>query len=164
MSAEAGLNSQPSSRVARSDAVIFTEFDDATVMMDAEVGSYYELNRVGAKIWALAESRPRVAEVCEALVAEHDVLLDTCGDEVRAFLDELLRLEVIRILPPNGANETGNDDRREPAATRRGEAVAKLGWITPTIRVIEIERTRSGTDDSTYENPHIMGSPYAPDS
>ena len=162
MTTNATVEVQPSSRVARADAVIFTEFDDATVMMDVEVGSYYELNRVGAKIWALAECRPRVAEVCEALVAEYDVLLDTCGDEVRAFLEGLLRLDVIRILPSNGANDTGNDDRRDPAATRRGTAAAKLAWITPAVRVMAISQTQSGTVETYFEAVEYQ--PYEPAS
>ena len=162
MSAETRVRVEPSSRVLRSEAIIFTELDDAVVMMDAEAGSYYELDPVGSRIWALAESRPRVAEVCAALVAEYEVARDTCADEVRAFLEELRRLEVMRIAPPKRASEIGNDDMLDPAAMRRGDAAAKFVWITPTIRVMEIGRTASGTDTATYENPNTMGSPYVP--
>lgn len=155
MSTAAVVSIEPASRVARGEAIIFTELDGVVVMMDAEEGSYYELNPVGARIWALAESRPRVAEICAAFVAEYEVAPDRCADEVRAFLEELRRREVMRVLPRNGANGIGNDAARDPeapsisrdaAAPRdRHEPGTRLAWITPTIRVLAIKRTAAGT-------------------
>ena len=157
MTSATGTNIQRSSRVARSDAIVFTEFDDATVMMDAHVGRYYELNATGARIWDLIESGPRVAEVCQALVAEYQVALDACDDEVRAFLHELHHRDVMRILPGNGTNEIANDtrDREAPSLSERasagrlGEAGTRLAWMTPGIRVMAIARTADG-DNPTY--------------
>lgn len=162
MSTAADMSIQPTSRVARSEAIVFTELGDVTVMMDAELGNYYELNAVGAKIWALAEFRPRFAEVCEALVAEFEVATETCADEVHAFMDELLRLEVIRIRQRD--SEIGNGDLRgvpakasvlghmeapdSTGARRHGrEAEGKLAWTTPAIRVMKVNRTASGPDE-----------------
>ena len=64
--------------------------------MDVEEGRYYELDPVGARIWALLESAQSVAEVCEALVQAYDVSLETCHEDVRAFLEELDSLGVVR--------------------------------------------------------------------
>ena len=149
---------QPSSRVARSDAIIFTEFDDAVVMMDAEVGRYYELNATGARIWTLVESAPRVAEVCQRLVAEYAVAADTGGDEVRAFMDKLYRLQIVRILP--GGDLKGSDGNEThggslahstsgtaAAPPQRKEPGANLAWTTPDVRVMD---TRSVATTATY--------------
>ena len=152
MTSATGTNIQRSSRVARSDAIVFTEFDDATVMMDAQAGCYYELNATGARIWDLIESGPRVAEVCQALVAEYQVALDACDDEVRAFLNKLHHRDVMRILPGNSTNEIANNarDREAPSmsggasAGRLGEAGTRLAWMTPSIRVMAVARTAGG--------------------
>ena len=153
MSTKVGVSVEPSSRVARSEDIIFTELDETVVMMDVKEGCYYELDPIGTKIWALVESGPRVAEVCEALAAEYEVAPDACGDEVRAFLEELSRREVVRILPGNGVNETASDGTRAPmapsisgnaAAARLQEAGAKLGWMTPAIRVMPVARVADG--------------------
>lgn len=77
------------SSVAHSETIVFTELDDTVVMMDLEEGQYYELDPVGARIWALIEPGLRVAEVCEALAAEYDGDPGTCRDDVLAFLEEL---------------------------------------------------------------------------
>ena len=49
MNTAAGTSIQPSSRVARSDANIFTELDDTVVMMDVDEGRYYGLAPVRAR-------------------------------------------------------------------------------------------------------------------
>ena len=155
-----------SSRVVRSEAIIFTELDDSVVMMDVAEGRYYELDPVGTRIWALIEPGPQVAEMCEALAAEYEVAPAVCGDDVSAFLDRLLRLAVIRIR--EGDDEIANDGspgvaaapsgpaRPEPpagiAVPRRGnEPRAKLAWSTPTIRTMAIARTESGDEEQTIE-------------
>lgn len=164
MSTTAGEGVEPSSRVARSGAIVFSSFDDATVMMDAEIGRYYEINPVGARIWGLAESGPQVAEVLEVLAAEYEVAPDTCRDEVRAFMDELLRLEVIRIHQRDETKVVGQDGSRDPeTSSTSGKAAvvprqgtgpgAKLAWTTPAIRVMEVSRTEAGHLTNTFEAP-----------
>lgn len=85
-----------STRVARNEAIIFTELDDTVVMMDAEEGRYYELDPVAASVWALLERDKSVAEVCEALEKQYDVAPETCREDVLAFVEELTRLGVVR--------------------------------------------------------------------
>ena len=81
----------------RNEAIVFTELDDAIVMMDVEEGSYYELDPVGTRIWVLLERGPRVAELCETLQREYDVDARTCRDDVRAFLEEMSGLGIVRM-------------------------------------------------------------------
>ncbi|MCY4598785.1 MAG: PqqD family protein [Acidobacteria bacterium] len=160
MSGGTRVRVEPSSRITRSEAIIFSELDDAVVMMDAEAGSYYELDPVGSRIWALAQSRPRVADVCAALVAEYEVAPDTCADEVRAFLEELRRREVVRVLSENGVNETADDReaRSMPESAAAGplrEAGDRLAWMTPTIRVMPVARIADG--QTTVFDPYAAG-------
>ena len=155
-----------SSRVAHSEAIEFTLIEDTIIMMDVDEGRYYELDPVGARVWALIEPGQQVAQVCQALAAEYEVAPAVCGDDVSAFLDRLLRLAVIRIR--EGDDEIANDGspgvaaapsgpaRPEPPAgipvPRRGnEPRAKLAWSTPTIRTMAIARTESGTEEQTIE-------------
>ena len=169
MTTSASVSVQPSSRVVRRDEIVFTVIDDTVVMMDVVKGCYYELDSVGTRIWALVESGPLVAEMCEALVAEYEVVPDVCRDEVRTFLDRLDHLEVIRILPQDDATESGKDESRPAPSTIAGEAPAaprqtkgaKLRWTPPVVWVMEtIRKTASGsswhsssTEDAHYRPP-----------
>lgn len=111
MNIAVGASIHPSSRVARSEAILFTELGDTVVMMDTREGRYYELDAVGARIWALIEAGPRVAELCEAVAAEYDVDRDTCRDDVLAFLGELRDLGAIRVRCSDEEAETTTPGR-----------------------------------------------------
>ena len=163
-----------SSRVVRSKKIDFAEIDDTVVMMDVDEGRYYELDPVAARVWALIEPAPRVAEMCEALAAEYEVASETCRDEVGAFLKKLSRLAVVRIRQPHeeaeGNEAEGNvatsDDTNGGAASVAGRSGreagitpgARLAWTPPTVRVMSIEaRTRSGTKYNTYAADAAVG-------
>jgi hypothetical protein len=147
-----------SSRVVRSEAIDFTELDDTVVMMDVDEGRYYELDPVGARVWALIESGPRVGEVCDALAAEYDVAPETCREETGAFLGELSRLAVVQVRQPheaeNDGGATGDHTTGGAVATSaqpgRREDGPKPAWATPTVRVMPIEGIKSGTESSPY--------------
>ena len=147
---------EPSSRVVRGEAIDFAEVGDTLVMMDLDEGRYYELNPMGARVWALIESGPRVAELCEALIAEYEIAPETCRRETRAFLEELSRLAVVRIRPSadgvewNGGSSHDTNDGAMTTARKlergsRTTRTAKLSGTTPTIRIMPIKRTEAGT-------------------
>ena len=147
---------QPSSRVLRSEAIDFAEIGDSIVMMDVDEGRYYELDPVGAKVWALIEPGPRVAEVYAALVAEYEVIPETCYGETRAFLDELSRLAVVeirrsdeeverKINADGGAVATaGKSERPDGTSGPRTTPSAKCAWTAPTVQVMSVNHTKSG--------------------
>ena len=159
-----------SSRVVRNEAIDFTQIDDTVVMMDLDEGRYYEFDRVGARVWALLESTPQVAEMCEVLVAEFQVPAETCRDEVRTFLDELLRLAVVQVQQWDDGNEKADTHGGAPLqenpghlnpASGAGKAEKQgLPWTTPTIRIMKVERiTKGGTQ---YDHPTLENFYYFP--
>lgn len=161
MNTAADTDIEFSSRVVRSEAIDFTELDDTVVMMDVDEGRYYELDPVGARVWALIESRPRVTEVCEALAAEYEVDPETCREETGAFLGELSRLAVVHVRQPAEAESdgaaTGDDTTggavatfEEPDSEAKTTLSPKPAWATPTVRVMPIKRTGSGTTFHQY--------------
>ena len=176
MNTAADTDIEFSSRIVRSEAIDFTELDDTIVMMDVDEGRYYQLDPVGARVWALIESGPRVAEVCDALAAEYEVAPETCREETGAFLGELSRLAVVQVRQPDEVESdgaaTGDDTAggavatsEEPGSKAKTTPSPKPAWATPTVRVMSIKRTKTGTMQENYfsEGP----GPYmsiAPDS
>ena len=94
-----------SARVTRNEAIVFTELDDTIVMMDVEEGRYYELDAVGARVWALLENEPLAGELCEALGREYEVAPETCRKDVLGFLEERRDLQVVQVRPEVGPEE-----------------------------------------------------------
>ena len=86
--------------VERNPEIIFTDLDDTVVMMDAEKGTYFELDPVGARIWSVLENAASVTRLCDALLAEYDVTPDVCRRDVLAFLERAGALEIIKVRAP----------------------------------------------------------------
>ena len=92
--------------VRRSEAMLFNNIGDEVVMMDIEQGSYYGLEKVAARIWALTEQPASVASLCDWLTAEYDVTEETCRQEVSAFVGELVNRGIVNIVVAEAATKS----------------------------------------------------------
>lgn len=70
-----------------------------TILLNYEVGNYYELNEVGGFIWALLQEKKSllIHEIQTRLLDEFDVEPDVCQGELMLFLDSLLREKLIEV-------------------------------------------------------------------
>ena len=83
--------------VSRNAAIIWTDLDDAVVMMDADKGLYYELDEIGARIWSLIETARPAAQVCDELLEEYDVTSEACRRDVLGFLARAGELGIVEL-------------------------------------------------------------------
>ena len=88
----------PDATVGRAEAAVASGLADETVVMDAEQLRYHGLNATGSHIWNLL-SRPRtVRDLTERVATEYEVETEQCENEVQAFLEDLLRRNVICVV------------------------------------------------------------------
>ncbi|GAB4015804.1 PqqD family protein [Spirosoma koreense] len=68
-----------------------------TILLNYELGNYYELNEVGSFIWALLNEKKvmSVQEIQEKLLDEFDVDPAVCQEELALFLQNLLQEKLI---------------------------------------------------------------------
>ncbi|GAB2545374.1 PqqD family peptide modification chaperone [Spirosoma aerophilum] len=68
-----------------------------TILLNYELGNYYELNEVGGFIWSLLQANKSmlVREIEAGILNEFDVEPSVCQEELRLFLDNLLREKLI---------------------------------------------------------------------
>ncbi len=85
--------------VCRSQSLLFNNIGDEVVMMDIEQGSYYGLEKVAARVWALTAEPVSVGSLCDRLTTEYQVTPDTCRREVGVFLEELLGRGIVNVVP-----------------------------------------------------------------
>jgi hypothetical protein len=63
---------------------------DDTVLLDAERGAYYRLNRVGGRVWELLAARPRsVDDLVDQVVAEYEVEPERARADVGDLVERL---------------------------------------------------------------------------
>ncbi|MBU1565216.1 MAG: PqqD family peptide modification chaperone [Proteobacteria bacterium] len=81
----------------RSPASISTILEGETVILDIESGVYSGLNEVGTSVWNLLENQVTFAEIRETILAEFDVALEECSENLVSFLKELEQNKLIEV-------------------------------------------------------------------
>ncbi|MVM40585.1 PqqD family peptide modification chaperone [Spirosoma sp. HMF3257] len=71
-----------------------------TVLLNYELGNYYELNEVGGFIWSLLQNERTmsIGDIEARILDEFDVEPAVCHDELMLFIDNLLREKLIEVL------------------------------------------------------------------
>lgn len=72
-----------------SDQAIESSVGDETVLLNLENGTYYGLDPVGTRIWALLKEGNTPAAICPLLVAEYEVEPEVIENDLRRFLTDL---------------------------------------------------------------------------
>lgn len=80
--------------------VVSTVVDGEVTVLDPRAGVYFGLEDVGARVWQLLAGRPDLETLVRPLLAEFDVTPDTCRDDVRALLDELVERGLVERVEP----------------------------------------------------------------
>jgi hypothetical protein len=62
---------------------------DETVILHLKNGTYYGLDALGTRIWALLKEGVAAREACARIVEEYDVTADVAEADARRFLEEL---------------------------------------------------------------------------
>ena len=72
-----------------SDQAIESSVGDETVLLNLENGTYYGLDPVGTRIWALLKEGHSPAAIGPLLVAEYEVETEVIENDLRRFLADL---------------------------------------------------------------------------
>jgi hypothetical protein len=82
--------------LAPSDHAIESRVGEETVILHLENGTYYGLDPVGTRIWALIKDGLDGAAICARLESEFDVSPEVLRADVARFLDDLLAQNLLR--------------------------------------------------------------------
>lgn len=70
---------------------------DETVLLDLASGTYFGLDPVGARIWALMGEGRSLRAVCDVIQGEYDVTRDTIEADVLRLLGQLRAKGLVRV-------------------------------------------------------------------
>jgi hypothetical protein len=88
----------PTTTIRRRDEMLANDLSDTeTVMLDIERGTYFGVQDVGKSIWEQLQTPTTPQQICARLVLEFDVDLESCQEQVEAFLVELLEHQLIEV-------------------------------------------------------------------
>lgn len=83
------------SRIVQSQGNIVSDMDGEKVMMNIHNGNYYNLGKIGGRIWELIGDPVTAAGLVHALMAEYEVEQAVCEEHVNSFLNRLLQEKLI---------------------------------------------------------------------
>lgn len=83
--------------IVRNTDLMAVPMDGDLVMMSISQGTYYGINPVGARIWALLEQPASVAVLCDTIVREFEVTAEQCQQDVLQFVEQMLKAGVVSL-------------------------------------------------------------------
>ncbi len=86
-----------SDKVSIPTQVMARTVGDETVILDLASGTYFGLDPVGARIWALMGEGAMLAEICATMLEEYDVQRDQLETDVLRLAEELCAKGLIRL-------------------------------------------------------------------
>lgn len=85
--------------VARPDLLACDVGADGAVLLDPRAGVYLGLDGPAHLMWSrLSQGPVSLASLCASVLAEYDVSPDVCEADARAFVDDLLRRELVTVV------------------------------------------------------------------
>lgn len=91
--------------VSRNEAMLASQLDGETIMMDVDNGLYLGMNTTGSRIWSLLEKPLLAKDLCDQLAMQFKVSETECESQVLSFLNDLLQRKVIVIVSDTTAGE-----------------------------------------------------------
>ena len=84
-------------RVSVPESVLVREIDEEAVILDLNSENYFGLDRVGARVWVALSTSESIQAAYEALLAEFDADVETLRQDLRDFVEELLKQGLIEV-------------------------------------------------------------------
>jgi hypothetical protein len=92
----------PSRWTVRTSDVAVREIEGEVVVLDVSTRQYHALNRTGGALWQQLEAGATDAELAATLTDRFGADPREAGADVRAFLDGLVALQLLRPVPEAG--------------------------------------------------------------
>jgi hypothetical protein len=88
--------------VVQTEDLLSSELDGDTVLMSVTQAAYYGMDATAQRIWNMIAQPTRVSDLCEQLISDYAVERTTCEQDVCAYLTELNKESLIRIVAEDG--------------------------------------------------------------
>lgn len=86
-------------RMVPDPSVARREINDQVFALTPATWELHQLNEVATRIWELAESRPLVSEVIDALAKEYEVSEEVLEKDCLAFVSVLVEKGLVSLMP-----------------------------------------------------------------
>jgi Coenzyme PQQ synthesis protein D (PqqD) len=71
------------------------------ILVNLRSGAYFELNRIGAKIWTGLQAGHSVGETVETIRSSYNVVVEVAASDVERICEEMLKADLV-VAPNEG--------------------------------------------------------------
>ena len=86
----------------RATELLEADLGDELVALDAEGGNCFGFNSVATAVWRQLATPKTFAELREMLLAEYEVDVEQCTEELQGLLDSLIAKRLVRVQAGTG--------------------------------------------------------------
>lgn len=83
--------------IVQSEGFLVSDMDGEKVMLSIENGKYYNLGRIGGRIWELISSPVTISNMVDQLVMEYEIEPELCEQQVQLFLKQLAAEGLVQV-------------------------------------------------------------------
>lgn len=86
----------PDILIQRSQEIVFEQFGDELLAVDAQSGYCYAFNETAGRLWELISTPATLRDICTQLCQEYDIDPETCLREIGALVQELAQAGIVQ--------------------------------------------------------------------
>jgi len=86
--------------------VLFTSMGEDAVLLHAQRGDYYSLNKVGARLWVLTDGCKTIEELAGLITEEFDISQDQAEQDIVELAEQLVKEGLVKVV------ETPQNDKQ----------------------------------------------------
>jgi len=86
--------------------VLFTSMGEDAVLLHAQRGDYYSLNKVGARLWVLTDGSKTIGELAELITQEFEISKEQAESDIIELAEQLAKEGLVK------AVETPQNDQQ----------------------------------------------------
>ncbi len=86
------------SRIQRVENIASATINGEVINLNPYNGQYYSLNEVSALLWENLEAPNDMMSLCELVMAEYEVDLETCMRDVQGFIQEMIDAGMLEVI------------------------------------------------------------------
>ncbi|SFI88912.1 Coenzyme PQQ synthesis protein D (PqqD) [Paenibacillus sp. UNC496MF] len=83
--------------IVQTSGHLASDMNGEKVLLSIGSGNYYNLGRVGGRIWELAGQPVSIGKIEAVLLGEYDVEASACRSELLAFVELMRRESLVRV-------------------------------------------------------------------
>jgi len=78
--------------------VLFTSMGEDAVLLHAQRGDYYSLNKVGARLWVLADGCKTIEELARLITGEFDISQEQAEGDIIELAEQLAKEGLVTVV------------------------------------------------------------------